>query len=72
MIVLTTQQRESSTWLDIEQQLLARIAALQVDLENAKTWDDAQIVRGRLREIRGMMIAEQDLPKQEPDLAQLY
>ena len=71
-MTLTVDQRNSPVWGVIHAQLVRRVADLQRELEKPGALDSTNIIRGRLLELRGILIADEDVPMQEGESYQSF
>jgi len=71
MIALNQHDRQSEVWYRIAESLRTRIEDLRTDLEKTKDFDETNRLRGRLAEVRGILIAGDEPPfQEEPVLGQ--
>ena len=71
-MTLTIEEQQSPVWGRVKEQLEERVAVLQKELERMADHDRTNMIRGGLRELRGILIAGEEVPVQEPDLTQSF
>ena len=64
---LTPADRGSGLWVKLEQHLHERLVALQGQLEGDKEPDETNRLRGRIREIKGLLKEGEPAPRIDPE-----
>lgn len=66
MINLDRLDKQSATWEKLVLQIKKRIEDLRTQLEHGNPSETDEIVRGRIKELRGILLAGEEAPIQVP------
>ena len=64
---ITKGEKQAAVWFKVMERCAGRVELLRSQLEGDQSEESTAVLRGRIRELRGLMALDKDAPQERPE-----